>query len=177
MLAPNCIDFFYISKFLLRPKSVLRYVSYCEANIATHTVSSGNCISAALKLVATCPAFWKMSFRKLWRYGFYSRLKHYIMVYCCRDTVLSGRCYSIFQLIICCKKRKEYHRLLDIIHAMAFDEISHRMLEERSINPKRTCNLYWNLGRYVRGMTDFYDSHQIYKLISKEAKVWRFCTR
>ena len=73
---------------------------------------------------------------------FYSRLKHYVMVYCCRDIAFSDRCYSIFQLIICCKKRKECHRLLDIIHAMAFDETSHRMLEERSTNPKRTCNLY-----------------------------------
>ena len=54
----------------------------------------------------------------------------------------SGRCYSIFQLIICCKTRKECHRLFDIIHAMAFDEISHRMFEERSTNPKRTCSLY-----------------------------------
>ena len=73
---------------------------------------------------------------------FYSRLKHYVMVYCCRDAVSSGRCYSIFQLMICCKKHKECHRLFDIIHAMAFDEISHRMLDERSTNPKRTCNLY-----------------------------------
>ena len=54
----------------------------------------------------------------------------------------SDRCYNIFRLIICCKKRKECHRLLDLIHAMACDEISHRMLEERSTNLKRTCNLY-----------------------------------
>ena len=74
---------------------------------------------------------------------FYSRLKHNVIVFFCRDTVFfSGRSYSIFRLIICCKRRKECHRLLDIIHEMAFDEISHRMSEERSTNLKRTCNLY-----------------------------------
>ena len=44
--------------------------------------------------------------------GFYSRLKHNVMVFCCLDTVffffffffLCG-CYSILRLIICCEKR------------------------------------------------------------------------
>ena len=54
----------------------------------------------------------------------------------------SGRCYSILRMIICCEKRKECHRLLDLIHAMAYEEISHRMLEKRSTNSNRTCNLY-----------------------------------
>ena len=72
----------------------------------------------------------------------YSGLKHNVMDFCYWDIVFSGRCYSIFWLIICCKMRKECHRLLDFIHAMAFDVISHRMLEELSTNPKGTCNLY-----------------------------------
>ena len=42
---------FFISKFLLRPKSVLRYISYCEPNIMMCIVSSGNCIVAALVLI------------------------------------------------------------------------------------------------------------------------------
>ena len=64
------------------------------------------------------------------------------MFFCCCGAVFSGRSYRIFRLIICCEKRKECHRLLDLIHAMACDESSHRMLEERSANPNITCNLY-----------------------------------
>ena len=68
----------------------------------------------------------------------YSRLKHNVMVFLLLGVLcvffffffFFGRCYSIFRLIICCKKRKECHRLFGLIHAMAFDEISHRMLEE-----------------------------------------------
>ena len=61
---------------------------------------------------------------------------------------------------------------VDFRHAMVCDEISHRMLEERTTNPNRTCNLFWNPGRYVKGMTNVYDYHQItMKLICKEAKI------
>ena len=67
-----------------------------------------------------------------------------------------------------------FNRLLDIIHAMVFDEISHRMLEERSTNPKRTCNLYLNPGRYVRGTTDFYDNHENTSLYARKRKFGGF---
>ena len=107
------------------------------------------------KKVVTWLVFWKW---KPWRYGFL------LLWYC-----FSVRCYSFFRLTICCEN------IILILYMLVCNEISYRMLEERSTNPNRRP--YWNPGRYmyVRGMTNFDDYHQISKLICKEAKVWLFC--
>ena len=62
--------------------------------------------------------------------------------FCCYDTVFSGRCYRFIRLVICYEKRNNTIDYVGFIYAMLSDEISHRMLEERSTNPNKTCNLY-----------------------------------